>query len=920
MQHIVFLILGLGNGAVFAALALALVVTYRSSGVVNFATGAIALYTAYTYAFLRLGKLLIPFPWLPTTVGLPFTPGLWASLLLALVVAMVMGAALYLLVFRPLRAAPAVAKAVASLGITVVLQAMLAQKVGTTPVNTPHIFPNRAVTIDHHNVNEQILWLAATIVALTLVLWLAYRFTRFGLATRAVAETEKGAVVTGLKPDRIALANWAISAVVAGIGGILIAPIAPIIPVTYTLYVVPALAATLVAGFVSLPIAVGAGLGIGAVNSELTFLQAQHNLKWLSASAAAALVPLALILGYLVFRGRPLPSRGALILQTLGRAPRPRSLAAPALASGVIGLVALLVTNGGHRGAVTTSLILGIVALSLVVVTGLAGQVSLAQLTLAGVGAFALNRLTFNMGVPFPWAPLLAAVFAMIVGVVVGLPALRIRGLPVAVVTLALAVAVDSFWFNSPYLTNNSNTTVTSPRLLGLNLAVGEGRSQNRLAFGVMCLIVLLVTGIGVACLRRSRLGAAMLAIRANERSAAAAGVDVARTKVLAFAIAAFIAGLGGALLAYQQTRANEPAFNPIFGLGLFASVYLAGITSLAGGVLAGLLASGGIVFTLITEHVKIGAWYDALTGVLLILTVVKNPEGIAAGFHVLADRLHARRSSVAERAAPLADPVVVDSVDTIPSDGAVVLAVEGVSVRFGGVVAVADVSFDVAEGQIVGLIGPNGAGKTTLLDAISGFTPSDGNVTFMGAPLNGLRPHERIRRGLGRTFQGIELYEDLTVAENIVVGEEAARRGGSHVPQIDTHGASNVEVLCHLLGLADVVERPAKELSQGQRQLVSVARALAGRPRVILLDEPASGLDSTESQWLGERLRRVRATGVTVLMIDHDMHLVLDVCDTIHVLDLGRLIASGTPADIKSNPVVAAAYLGDAHAGDVKV
>ncbi|SDU26789.1 ABC-type branched-chain amino acid transport system, ATPase component [Gordonia westfalica] len=218
--------------------------------------------------------------------------------------------------------------------------------------------------------------------------------------------------------------------------------------------------------------------------------------------------------------------------------------------------------------------------------------------------------------------------------------------------------------------------------------------------------------------------------------------------------------------------------------------------------------------------------------------------------------------------------------------------------------------SFDVRDVEIIGLIGPNGAGKTTFIDAISGFADATGSVTLEGDSLDGQRPYQRSRHGLGRTFQGIELYDDLSVRENVAVGTTAAR----HRPNTATLGDDDLDRLFELWHLTPVVDRQVKELSQGQRQLVSVARALAGRPRVVLLDEPAAGLDSTESLWLGHRLRAIRDAGVTVVMIDHDMELVLAVCDRIVVLDLGKVIAIGTPDEIRSNPAVTSAYLGATH------
>jgi ABC-type branched-subunit amino acid transport system ATPase component len=308
-----------------------------------------------------------------------------------------------------------------------------------------------------------------------------------------------------------------------------------------------------------------------------------------------------------------------------------------------------------------------------------------------------------------------------------------------------------------------------------------------------------------------------------------------------------------------------------------------------------------------------LGGWYDTVTGIGLILNVVLNPEGLAEVFHKIADRINERRRQTPGGGGALVEASLVPT-SARAADGAAILTLDGVGVTYGGVVAVDAVSFDVRPGHIVGLIGPNGAGKTTLIDAISGFAPAGGSVHFEGNLLNGLKPHERMRRGLGRTFQGIELYEDLSVEENIRVGEEAARHGVASAGEVNVSSHLTVDGLLDLLGLTEVQHQRVRQLSQGQRQLVSVARALAGRPRIVLLDEPASGLDSNESHWLGERLRRVCDTGVTVLMIDHDMNLVLSLCDYIHVLDIGKLIASGTPDEVKTNPLVMSAYLGSTH------
>jgi ABC-type branched-subunit amino acid transport system ATPase component/ABC-type branched-subunit amino acid transport system permease subunit len=901
-QHLIFLLLGLANGAVFAALALALVVTYRSSGVLNFATGTMALYGAYTYAFLRHGELLILIPGLPKTVDLGSDLSFWPATLLTLLISALFGLVLYLLVFRPLRTAPAVARAVASIGVMVVLTGLMSQRLGTTPVSVDAILPTKIWELGSIRISSDRVWFAVTILAITFVIAAAFRFTRFGLHTRAAAETEKGALVSGIAPDRVAALNWMISAAVGAISGILIAPIVPLVPISYTLFIVPALAAAVIGRFQYLIPAVVAGLAIGMLQSEMTFIRSQND--WLPSSGLPELVPLVLILVVLVVRAKPLPSRGVIIQKTLGRAPRPQRIVMPTVLATAAGAVALIVLHDNWRAAMVTSLIFAMICLSLVVVTGYAGQVSLAQLTLAGVAGFLLGTFTTQWSIPFPIAPILAALGATVVGVIVGLPAIRVRGLFVAVVTLAMAYAVQAVWFHNSDYVPAEGKDIAGPTFLGIDFRSRVGTDYPRLSFCLLVLGVLVIVGVSVALLRRSRLGSAMLAVRANERSAAGAGINVLRVKITAFAIGAFIAGLGGAMLGYKQGNVTFDSFDILVGIGVFATAYLAGITSVSGGILAGMLAAGGIVFYATEQWLSLGDWYGTITGVGLVLTVVLNPEGIVGPFHVMLEKVRTRRVTPA---AP--EPAGVRAVETPPSAAPdpQLLSLHDVRVAYGGVIAVENLTFDVAEGTIVGLIGPNGAGKTTLLDAISGFASASGSIRLGGRELGRLPPHRRIRAGLGRTFQQIELYDDMTVRENIVAGLAARER--RRASDADLH-----RVLA-LLDLTDLAERPAGELSQGRRQLVSIARALVGEPRVVLLDEPASGLDTAESEWLAERLRAIRDSGVTILLVDHDMHLVLNLCEQIYVLDFGRLIASGPPATVKADRKVTEAYLGSTHA-----
>ena len=907
-DHVQFMVQGLASGGVYAALALALVLTYRSSVTVNLATGAVALYGAYAYAHLRTGELLLLVPPLPATVDLGGALGLWPAMLIAVGSSALLSLLLYAAVFRPLRAASPVARTVASIGVMVVLTGLMAERIGASAVIVEPIFPQDALHVGDVSIGLDRLLFVATVAAVAVALGVLFRRTRFGLATRAAAESERGALVSGLAPDRIAAANWAISGAITGLAGVLIAPLVPLVPISYTLFIVPALAAALLARFSLIGVAVVAGIAVGVLRAEATFLSTE--VSWLPSAGLPELLTLALIGAVLLVRGDALPTRGQLARRALGRAPRPAHVLAPGLSAAAVAAVAVVALQGDWRAGLLTSLVFGVIALSLVVVTGLAGQISLAQLTLAGAAGFLLGPLGGSLGIPFPFAPLLAAVAASVIGVVVGLPALRVRGLSVAVVTLALAVTLESGWFRNSDLVEGAGVQIDQPSLLGLDLAVGTGGAYPRLGFSLLALAVLVAVGFGVAGLRRSRLGAAMLAVRANERSAAAAGVDVVRTKIAAFAIGAFIAGIGGSLYAYQLSTVTFDAFDVFTGLGLFATVYLAGITSVSGGVLAGLLAANGLVFVALEKWVGLGGWFDVVVGVGLVATIVLNPDGLLGPVHARLARRRERATAAApDGARPARDltRLAADAVDVAAAGASASLEVRGLTVRYGGVTALDDVSFRVAPGRIVGLIGPNGAGKTTLIDALSGFAPAAGEVLLDAVRLDGRPPHRRIRSGLGRTFQAVELYDDLTVRENVLVGLEAHRgRGDGGV--VDDVVLAEVLVL---LSIEELADRVAGSLSQGQRQLVSIARALAGRPRVLVLDEPAGGLDTDEGRWLGERLRRLRAAGLTILMVEHDMGLVMELCDDVVVLDFGRVIATGPPTAVVEDPAVAEAYLG---------
>ena len=612
-RTIVFLLLGLGAGAVYAGLGLGLVLVHRVSGVVHVAHGAVAAYVAYVFVELRAaGDLVFPIGRVSLGEGVPFVP----AFVLSLGMAAAIGLVAYLLVFRPLRAAPALAGLVASVGLMATLQALIVLRFGGGGRPVPAILPAEPVAVFGAQVPRDRLLLAAVVVAAGVVLWAVYRFTRFGLASRAASDDVTGVALLGLSPDLLAAANWVAASVLAGAAGILVAPVTGLDPATTTLLVVPALAAALVGRLLSFGATVAAGLALGMTQSLL--LLAQDNWSWIPRSGIREAVPLVVIVAALAVGagGRLARGHGAGAGRRLPLAPRPRRVAVWAVAGTVVGVAAVTGFSGQDRMAVVTSLIGMLVCLSIVVLTGWSGQISLAQMAFAGVAGFSLSRLATEVGVPFPVAPLLAAALAAVTGLLVGLPALRARGVSLAVVTLAGAVVVEEAVFKRPTLTGGFG---------GSRVPAPAGLDPAEPAFGLLVLAVLVAVAVALARLRTAGAGRRLLAVRANERAAAALGVDVARTRLGAFVLSAFLAGVAGALLGYQQGQLSFGSFGVFVSLAYLAVAYLGGVAGIAGAVVAGLLVPSGVAFTLL----DLGRYQLLVSGLGLMAVTVLAPGGV---------------------------------------------------------------------------------------------------------------------------------------------------------------------------------------------------------------------------------------------------------------------------------------------------
>jgi branched-chain amino acid transport system permease protein len=634
---LLFALLGLGSGALIAGIALAIVLTYRGSGIINLATGGIAMLAGYSYWSLKTGEY-------GTEVGTA------PALVITFVVTLAVGALIELVAFRPLRNAAPLAKLVSSLGVLLVAQASMLLAFGTTQKPQPSILPSNTVTVFDVNVPVDRFILAGTVIGIAVALFVLYRFTRFGLATRAASENELSALLAGLSANELSMVNTLLASVVAGTVGVLAASVTQLDATSLPLQVVPALAAALLARLTSFAIACGVGLGIGILNSLIDYWSSK---SWFPTDhgvpmpGVKELVAFLIIITAMFLRGAALPGRGELIEQRLPEVPRPERLATPAIVLTIVCALALVVLPFDFRQALINSLIGTVMALSLVVITGFVGQISVVQLSLAGVAGFTVSHLAVDAGIGFPLAPVLGAGAAVLLGLLTAVSALRVRGVSLAVVTLGAAVAISQFGFlNQTWGGGASGSPVPEPHLLGLDLGPqsafrGLDGSLPSPVFGWLVLGVTVGLCLLVAAVRRGNLGQRMLAVRSNERAAAAAAVDVRNVKLIAFGISAFIAGVAGTLYAYNFGSVSASRFDALTALGLIAFAYAGGITLISGAIFAGLISTEALMPHALDKWLGIsGNWFLLFGGVLLIFTLIQHPEGVAGAFY---KRIHRR-------------------------------------------------------------------------------------------------------------------------------------------------------------------------------------------------------------------------------------------------------------------------------------
>ncbi len=892
-EFLAFGVLGLGLGAVFTLMGQSIVLVHRGSGVLNFATGGIGMFGAYVFYKLHLNA------------G-------WAwpvAMAAALVSCAAIGCLMHLLVLRRLRHASVTAKIVATLGLMTVLIAVanLAFAPNGLTTSVPSLLPTSTVHLTGtSSVGLNQILLAIIGVVLTGGLIAMQRLTRFGLATSAVAENPLVASSMGWSPDVVAGATWAIGSAIACFGMILIAPITGMSPETLALLVIPGMAAALVGRFESFPLTLLGAMLLGVAESEVSWYIRSPG--W---TEAAPLIIIVLILG---IQGRLLPSRSD-TSQRLARV-GPGKVGVAGVVWFALGLLLVLLISQTWLSALTTSLVTAVLVLSVVVVTGYAGQLSLCQLAFAGIAAYFAAVFSIQAGAPLWLAMILAIAATVVIGVLVAVPVIRTRGSNLAIVTLALATVIDQLVINNTWATHVIAVgTLPDLRLFGANF---NGLFYPR-SYALLVFVVFVAGALVVSNLRRSGTGRRLLAVRGNERAAAAMGISVPGSKLYAFAVATGLAATAGVLVEAQFTSPDFSFFTVLGSIDTALYAVLGGVGWVAGAPVGAIAAPSGIGSQVLSQFFNPSGWLDLITGLSVILVVLQSADGLVpfniAQARALWRRIRPARAAAASQraAAPaLGKLLVSDGQRRAPAH----VEVRGLTVRFGAQLALDKVDVDIRPGEIVGLIGPNGAGKSTFIDVVCGFQRQlSGTVLVDGKPIDRLGPSRRASLGLSRSFQSLELFEDMTVLDNLRVspGRQAVTRYLSDLlwPR-QVHLSPAIIAAIRDFSLEPLLDRLPGELDYARRRLVAIARALSISPTVLFLDEPAAGLDETERREFTSLLRSLCSDwGMGILLVEHDVDLVFEVCDRVVALDAGCVIARGAPADIRNDPALIASYLG---------
>jgi ABC-type branched-subunit amino acid transport system ATPase component/ABC-type branched-subunit amino acid transport system permease subunit len=914
------IVLGTITGLGYGLLSAGLVIVYRTNRIINFAQGEMG----------TLGAAL--FVLLVTRFGIPY----YATLPLALVAGALMGGLSEVLVIRRLRTAPRLMSLVATLGLGQILLgltlAVSTASRGAAVFPAPPGLPDFKVGAYLVRPAASGLLFFSPIVVVALAVFL--RRSRFGLALRSAAANPEAARMAGVFASRMSTLAWAICGALSAFTAILVAPNVPGGLLTATLVgpslLLRGLAGAIIARMTNIPLALASGVGVGVVESVL--LQSFRSGGIMDATLFVIIL-FALLLQ--LREGARERETGSAWLTVQPWRPIPDQLAKLRLVRNlgwilsavVLVPLAVLPMFLSNVTAVTLTSLLGfvMVALSVGIITGLGGQLTLGQFGLAAVGATVSALISLRFG-GNPISLLFGGLAAAAVSLLIGLPALRIRGLFLAVTTLAFAIAMTNWILVQPWALGDG-VSAGRPVLLG-DHPIEPGRSYFYFAFAVFLLLFLISRNI-----RKTGFGRLLRAVRDNEDAARAFALPARRIKIQGFLLAGFIAGVGGAAYGHSFSEISLNQFAAQYSIQAVVTTVIGGIGILAGPIL-------GVVFVRgIPDFLPLRSLAIFATNAGLLLVILYFPGGLVQLVAPLRDRLIkflGRRRGIPwedqeEAQAPEAPiftrPVKAPMKEVTSSDGrsheveeggSVLLEVSRVRKSYGGLTAVDDVSCLVKDGETVGIIGPNGAGKTTLFEVLAGFVTCEaGRVLFDGNDVTKWSPEKRAGAGLIRSFQDVQLFPTMTVLETIQLALERRLRTSFAESILGMSARDRAKEklardMVGSMGLWSFRNKQIQELSTGTRRITELACLVGLKPKLLLLDEPSSGIAQRETEALGDLLNDLKNEhGMTLVVIEHDIPMIMGLADRIVAMDAGKLIAEGPPQIVRDNPAVVEAYLG---------